>query len=237
VEKQDPKERPEIGPDIDGWVISDSPASIFNSGQESPIPMLIGTTSREFGLTASPDDLRRMIQHQTGDLASQGLQIYGLANGGQGTSDPLYGSTADQWFADFVFRCPVTTQAAWHNAAHHPTYEYAFEHAVPGQEAQGAVHSADLPYVFGFYPKSGNISGNFGEADYKLADVIETYWANFAKTGNPNAGTAPEWPEFGKSQTYIEFTQDGRVVKSEGLRKRQCDFYREVLKEHRAAAQ
>jgi para-nitrobenzyl esterase len=110
------------------------------------------------------------------------------------------------------------------------------EHAIPGQERDGAVHSADLPYVFGYYPRHGNISGQFGELDFKIADWIEQYWTNFAKTGDPNGGSLPKWPEFGDSQTFVEVTQEGRVqTSSGGLRPVQCDLNREVLR-HRAAS-
>ena len=229
---QEPSQPSRLGPDVDGWVISSPPAEVFASGHEAAIPLIIGTTQREFGSDASPEELRKMMQEVTGDLAPKALSLYGLANGGTGTSDPMYGSAADQWIADLIFRCPVSTETAWHAAAHHPTYEYEFAHAIPGQEAQGAVHSADLPYVFGFYPKRGNISGNFGDTDFKLADLIESYWTNFAKTGDPNGGKLPHWPEFDGSQTYIQFTQDGRVAeKTGGLRKPQCDLLREVAKE------
>ena len=100
------------------------------------------------------------------------------------------------------------------------------------------MHSSDLPYVFGFYPKTGNIAGNFTEVDYKLADLIETYWTNFAKRGNPNGDGVPNWPEFDGSQTFIEFTQDGRAVAtSGGPRRPQCDLLREVLKQRMAQRQ
>jgi len=229
---QDPRQLPLFGPDIDGWVIRRSPAETFAAGEESPIPLIIGTTAREFGMSAPLDQVRKMIHEVTGSFTNQALSLYGLAGDGTGTADPMYGPPGDQWFADLVFRCPATTQASWHSAAHRSTYEYELEHAIPGQEGQGAVHSADLPYVFGFYPKTGNISGSFGEIDYKLADLIETYWANFARSGNPNAGQLPDWPEFGGSQTFLKFTQDGRVMAStEGLRRPQCDLYRDVLKQ------
>jgi para-nitrobenzyl esterase len=229
---QDPAQLPIFGPDIDGWMITRTPLEIFSLGQESSIPLIIGTTTREFGMVASPDAVRKMIQDETGSFAIRTLPLYGLADNGQGTADPVYGGVGDQWIADLAFRCPITTQAAWHTAGHHATYEYEFEHAIPGQEAQGAVHSADLPYVFGFFPKTGNIAGNFGEMDYKLADLMETYWTNFAKTGNPNAGATPNWPEFGSAQSFIKFTQDGRVTTSSGLRRPQCDLFREVLQQH-----
>jgi para-nitrobenzyl esterase len=235
LSKQAQTEVPDFGPDIDGWVVPHSPATIFTNGEESVIPLIVGTTAREFGMSASPDELRKRIENATGDLANKALPLYGLdKNNPNATTlaDPLYGTAADQWLGDFLFRCPVTTEAAWHAAAHHPTYEYEFAHAIPGHESEGAVHSADLPYVFGFYPTRGNIGGTFTEADHKLADLIETYWTNFAKTGNPNSPTQPQWPEFDKTQTYIQFTQAGEVKKSQSLREKQCDLYREVLKEH-----
>jgi para-nitrobenzyl esterase len=229
--RQDPSEIPLIRPDIDGWVMRRSPAEVFASGQQSSIPLIIGTTAREFGMPAPPEAVRKMIQNVTGSFANRALSIYGLADDGQGTTDPMYGSAGDQWLADLIFRCPATFQAKWHTTAHQAVYEYELEHAIPGHEAEGAVHSADLPYVFGFYPKGGNISGNFGETDFKLADLIETYWANFARTGNPNAGTLPNWPEFGGTQTFVRFTQDGRVVSAQGLRRTQCELLRDVLKQ------
>jgi para-nitrobenzyl esterase len=223
---------PTPGPVIDGWVLAGSPGRVFASGEQSAIPLLIGSTTREFGGSSSPDELRARIQNAAGSFAPQMLSLYGLADGGVGTPDPKYGSVADQLAADSFFRCPVTTQAAWHAAAHHPTYEYQFAHAIPGQEAQGAVHSGDLPYVFGYFPKTGNIAGNFGEVDRKLADLMETYWTNFAKTGNPNGGTLTNWPEFDGTQSYLEFTQEGlAVANSSALRKPQCDLYRQILKE------
>jgi para-nitrobenzyl esterase len=86
--------------------------------------------------------------------------------------------------------------------------------------------------VFGYYPKGGNISGNFSQVDFKLADLIETYWTNFAKTGNPNSSGLPNWPRFDSSQTFIRFLQDGNVEAiAGGLRRPQCDLFREVLKE------
>jgi len=228
IGKLDPRNRPRIGPDIDGWVIRSSPAEVFAAGQESAIPFLFGTTTREFGSTMSPAALRAMIERATGKYAGKALEAYGLAKGGVGADNAKYGTAADQWIADVVFRCSATTEGAWHSAAHHQTYEYEFDHAIPGRE--NAVHSSDLPYVFGYFPKTGNIAGNFGKTDLKIADLMETYWTNFAKTGNPNSHNLPEWRKFGKSGQFVEFTQNGQVKESAGLRRAQCRVYREVLK-------
>ena len=221
------RNHPRVGPDIDGWVLPHQPAAVFASGDEAHIPLLYGTTTREFPGNQSADQLRATINLTAGAFAPQVLAAYGFSNGGQGTTDPKYGSAADQWSADMIFRCPGVTQGAWHAAAHNVTYEYEFNHAIPGQD--WAVHSADLPYVFGYYPKTGNISGNFTDVDTKLADLMEAYWTNFAKTGNPNASDLPNWPPQDTAGTYIEFQQNGSVERSSGLRKAQCDVYRDWL--------
>jgi para-nitrobenzyl esterase len=237
VENHDPNDAPAAEPNVDGWVIPRLPAEVFASGRQMAIPLLIGSTTREFGMQGSTDEVKKMIENVTGNLAPQALKLYGLDDGGQGATDPLYGSVGNQWFADLVFRCPATTQALWQNALHQPTYEYQFEHAIPGQETEGAVHSADLPYVFGYYPRHGNISGPFGDVDFKLADLIETYWTNFARRGNPNADGLPNWPEYDGTQSFIEFTEDGHsVAQSGGLRHAQCNLLREVLKQRLSQA-
>jgi para-nitrobenzyl esterase len=221
---------PPVGPIVDGWVVPRSPEETFKSGKEAPIPLLLGTTTREFGASESPDALRQDIQGYAGKLAPQALALYGVAGDGQGTDDPLYGSAGVQWNADIEFHCPISTEAMWHAAAHHPTFEYELDHAIPGQEAQGALHSAELPYVFGSFPTSGNIGGNFGPVDKHLAELMEDYWTNFAKTGDPNGAGLPHWPELDAAQLYLTFTLDGQAAASTGpLRAPQCDLYRQIL--------
>jgi para-nitrobenzyl esterase len=223
-----------FGPDIDGWVISRQPASVFAAGEEAAIPLLFGTTSRELGaaswrMPTAQDALHKAIADYFGGLASRALAAYGLAEGAQAGDDPLYGSPADQWAADLIIRCPATAQGDWHNAAHHPTYEFELAHAIPGQEAQGAIHGADLPYVFGYYPKGGNVAGSFTDVDIQLSGLMESYWTNFAKTGNPNSAGLPEWPQFGVERKFIRFQQDGKVVPLASLRDGPCGVYRASL--------
>ena len=216
-----------VGADVDGWVIPRPPAQVFSSRQEAAIPLLIGTTTREFESSATSEELRAQINRFTGAPSPKMLAMYGLAGSSEDDPDPKYGTFADQWSADWLFRCPTVAEADWHTAAHHTVYEYEFDHAIPGQPF--AVHSTELPYVFGYFPKTGNLAGNFGPVDVKLADLFQTYWTNFAKTGNPNSTGLPDWKSFGENQNYIEFLENGAVVPAQGLRSAQCTLYREIL--------
>lgn len=232
--QQDPNAPPPFAPILDGYILTQSPIDVFSEGTEAPVPLLFGSTTREFGFTGPLDALRGFVRQFSGDLAPRALALYGMANGGTGMDDPMYGPVGNQWMADQIFRCPLIAQAVYHHAAKHPVYEYQLEHAIPGQEKDGVVHSADLPYVFGFYPKTGNIAGPFGEADFKIANWMETYWTNFAKTGDPNGDSLPRWPDFGNSQNYVSITQAGQIVAhSGGLRRQQCDLGRTILESRR----
>lgn len=219
--------RPRFGPDVDGWVLRKSPEAVFAAGEEAAIPLIFGTTTREFESNASPELLRGMIATMAGDFAPQALKVYGLADGGAGTVDAMYGSAADQIAADTMFRCPATTEARWHVAAHHAAYQYEFDHAVPGQAA--AIHSTDLGYVFGFYPKEGNLAGAYADTDFKVSEMVESYFTNFARTGNPNGEGVPAWPAFGKESTFVQITQDGKIAAGHDLRGPECMVYRDVI--------
>jgi para-nitrobenzyl esterase len=62
----------------------------------------------------------------------------------------------------------------------------------PPPPARGAVHSSEIEYVL------GNLATNKVYAwtpdDYRVSALMEQYFANFIKTGNPNGANLPEWP-------------------------------------------
>jgi para-nitrobenzyl esterase len=58
--------------------------------------------------------------------------------------------------------------------------------------ARGAVHSAEIEYALGNLPT--NRVYDWLPEDYKVSEIMQAFFANFIKTGNPNGLGVPEWP-------------------------------------------
>ena len=73
---------------------------------------------------------------------------------------------------------------------------YEFDRTAPGTPEQrrfGAFHSGEIAYALDTLSMWNR---PWEAADRKLADAMATYWANFARTGDPNGGGLPDWPAY-----------------------------------------
>src|ERR1039458_1369856 len=218
-----------MGINVDGWVLTEQAQKVYAEGREQKVGLLHGNNSQEMQPRGAPGDIRQMISQRYGPLADHALALYGVNGTSEPEPDLENGTVMLQFTTDNSFRCGTVQELIWHTAAGNPGYEYQFSRTVHGQEAQGAPHASEIPFVFGTLPVWQQMR-KYNESDQQYAPQMQEYWTNFAKTGDPNGGKLVKWPKFdATARAYMDFTDAGPVAK-EGLRRQVCDLFMENQK-------
>jgi para-nitrobenzyl esterase len=196
-------------PTIDEHILPRQLVDVFDKGEQAPVPILAGFNSgeiRSLRILAPPPpataaEYESIIRDRYRDLADEFLRLYPSTNMQESiwatTRDSLYGWTAERL---------VKKQAGLGQ----PSFLYYFDHGYPAEEAAGlhAFHASELPYVFSTFdntpPLWPKIPATSEEA--KLSDVMNGYWASFARTGRPKVANQPDWPPFASTGAYMTFT-------------------------------
>ena len=226
------KTNPPFGPIVDGHVLVGDPMAVFARHEEHPVHLIVGSNAREMFEDGKSIKLREAIQRAFGKSAKRALELYGIGNGADTLADPTIGDSRNQLLTDTGARCGAEIAAARHSASGNLTWEYHFEQSLPGKEPVGAQHSYELPYVFGNFLKGGLLGGTFGDSDRALSNVIMKYWTNFAKTGNPNGQSLPNWPAYDTSErsfVRLSTAYPGNARADTKLRGEICRLYEQNL--------
>ncbi len=219
---------------VDGWILGESPARTFAGGRESRIPIIIGTNARESSYGGTASDLRELISAWYGSLAERALDLYGSETSGVSV-DPAFGDEGARFQTDTTFRSPSSLVAEWHSGARAPVWLYLFNRTPKGREAVGAKHSSELAYVFGEM-RSPPAGVEFGSEDAQVSRQIGEYWANFARTGDPNSGGNPAWPNYdGSRRAYLELRTGGSISRDH-LRQPFYELFRDYFLSQMAEA-
>jgi para-nitrobenzyl esterase len=214
---------------IDGYVIPQNPPEVYRSGKEAPVPVIIGNVSRDTGMSglkpnASPEEVlawaKSRIQSFYGkypDLLERALKVYGFSGAPNEVSTyPPYGTIENQLLSDLGHRCGGVTTAVWHSALA-PVWHYEFTRSTPAHPPR---HSSELKFVWGYLGDQES-----DESARKLSAVMQQYWTNFVKTGNPNGPGLPVWSKYDtRTKPYVEFSNDGTLQKA-ALRAEACGVY------------
>ncbi len=193
----------------DGYVFPKNVGHAFRDGDIYAVPFLTGYNSDE-GTLFFPDDPQPSVWED--DMARGGPEMVAALNEhypGQGeTLAELYGlnenflTGGEQMMGDEIFGVNIRFAAEANAAAGAPSYVYHFSRTPPSEkQTLGAFHAAEIPFVF---DSSEPILG-LSDDDEALTDILVTAWTNFAKTGNPNGGDLPEWPEY-NGQNWMHFS-------------------------------
>lgn len=182
---------------VDGYAITEQPYLTYARGGNHEQALLHGFNAKEsdaflLGTKATAENYENLLSDALGDQASAMAELV-----------PANSPQRDQHFivdamGDAKGALNTVYSAIWFSYSHHvwnrylveqnkPSYEYYFTKTNP---MLSNYHAGELPYAYGNLWRH---PGLYDDSDYALSDIMQQYWVNFVKTGNPNGDGLPTW--------------------------------------------
>lgn len=197
------------GPILDGRLTVETAQSAYQAGRAPQVPLIIGSNSADFvGFINA--ETKEALFSQFGDRKAEAMAAYD-PGGANDLRTLLVLAGADRVQAE-----PARFTARAFVAKGAPAYVYRFSYIPTSMRERwrnGVPHGAEIAYVFDTLG-AGSPGGGPGAApapeDQAVARTVNTYWANFAKAGDPNGPGLPKWPRYHpKKNEILEFRPDG----------------------------
>jgi para-nitrobenzyl esterase len=187
-------------PIIDGYVLPEGIAQLFADNKENDVPLLTGWNEDDafVGKLKNAEDYKKQVTGQYGDKATAFLQLFPAGTDAEAERSQV-NINRDQIFG--------IQNYTWANVQsdkkRSKVYVYRFTRRLPATAnfvKYGAFHTGEVAYA---YDNLKFLNRPWQPVDQQLATTISTYWANFAKTGNPNGNGLPVWPAYNTTNNQV----------------------------------
>lgn len=214
----------DYGPVIDGKLLPKAPLAAAAAGEVPNVPLLLSVNADEANLFIASDllgddaDYRAaLIPYALLYLKPRLTEIPAAVEQLHAAWDPAdYDGDVNAAFrafnTDALFVCP-TRQFLNAVAPHAPAYGLYFARPLLGADGLGALHAAELPYVFGTLPVIA------GSADLTLSTTLQASWQSMA-TGTPSISGLPAWPSI--TDGWVQVGADASISTVDDLEPEKC---------------
>jgi para-nitrobenzyl esterase len=207
---------------VDGGVLPRQPRALYDSGDYAKVPYILGSNADEgtlFFIGVPPVTTEAAylaaLQANYGAIADQVAAVYPVSS----FSSPQ--AALARAVGDSSLVCPTYDAARRAAAGGANVYLYNFARPIDLAPLEplmlGATHGTEIAYVFGSVtpPSPG---------DAEIATAVQSYWAQLARSGDPNVPGAVAWPRYADATDQRLDFGDGVSVVT-GFRRRECDFW------------
>jgi para-nitrobenzyl esterase len=224
-------------PNTSGKVLPMSAASAFAAGKFARVPLLQGTDHDEgrlfiathtFGTFTTQSQYEAALNYLYGSTGEKKVLAVYPVSAYPSPEQALAAVLTDDFYSCLNYQLNALTSTKV------PTYTYELDDPnTPSPIAHppfplGAYHGSDVVYVLGSIPPSG-VAPHFDAAQQALSNTVQDYWAQFARTGNPNSAAHPAWAEYRNSVGGVEeLTPTGISHSTSFLTYHHCSLWSQV---------
>ncbi len=186
-------------PIVDGYFLPRSPQAIFEAGEQSDVPIMVGSTTNDLGTDIPVAKAQTLAEFKAaaasmyGNKANEFLAAYPVANDAEAVAQAKLAST--EAGLGLGNRDWAKLQSM---TGHQPAYMYRFDRQepfIPGVEiadnpqVRGVYHTTDIEYWLQNQDILNmiHITRNWTAYDRELSDKMSDILVNFAKDGRPIA--------------------------------------------------
>ena len=211
----------ELTPILDGRLITETAESAYKAKRQARVPLLAGSNSADTAGNRIKATTKDEFFARFGRWSAQAKAAYDPDGS---TELATMVSRAND---DFGQAEPARFAASAFAANGSPAYLYRFSYVASAMRERmraGAPHGGEIAFVF------GSLGGGPGPAwtpspeDLAVSRMAQSYWVNFAKTGDPNGAGLPAWPRHDPAKDVIfDFRPDGSAGAGPDPRKARLD--------------
>ena len=215
------------GPILGGKLVIETSESAYKAGRYAHVPLIIGNNSAEIGggfvnTSSSKEELFSLF----GELENEAKAAY----------DPdgikEFAEVVTMFNTDKIWAEPARFVAGAFAANGDPAYIFLFSYvpfAMKERMRFGPGHGTDISFVFDNLRAPDGAS--VAQEDKEVARMMNAYWVNFARTGDPNGKGLPEWPVYRPDKNEIlDIQSDGKPVGKPDPRKARLDVIEKAVK-------